>query len=139
MPLGRRFRSLLEGLLERRRLESEMAAELRFHRERRADDLVAGGMSRAEAERLARLELGAVDGIKERCRQARGLRWADELVQDLRYALRLLRKEPAFTAAAVLALALGVGVNTAIFSLFDAIVGKPLPYAAPPPAPRRPW
>jgi hypothetical protein len=72
--LGNRLRSLLEGLLERRRLESEMEAEIRFHRERRAADLVASGLSRAEAERRARLELGAIDGIKERCRQARGLR-----------------------------------------------------------------
>ncbi|HEV3459011.1 MAG TPA: ABC transporter permease [Thermoanaerobaculia bacterium] len=131
MPPVRRLRSLLEGWFERRRLESEMDEEIRFHRERRAADLVASGLSRAEAERRARLELGSVDGIKERCRQARGLRLADELGQDLRYAVRLLRREPAFTAAAVVTLALGVGVNTVIFSLFDAILGKPLPYAAP--------
>ncbi len=131
MPLARRLVSLLSGLARRRRLEADMDEELRFHLEQRARDLAATGLPPGEAARRARLELGGLDGVKERCRAARGLRWTDELGQDLRHAVRLLRREPAFTAAAVLTLALGVGANTAIWSLFDAILGRPLPYAAP--------
>jgi predicted permease len=125
------LRSLLEGLLRRRRMEGEMDAELRFHLDRRAADLVASGLDRRLAERRARLEFGGVDGVKERCRAARGLQWSDQIVQDLRYAIRLLYKEPGFTAAVVLTLALGIGVNATLFSLLDAIVRRPLSYAEP--------
>ena len=118
-------------LLRRGALESQLDAELRDHLDRQTADFVASGLTEAEARRRARLELGGVESIKEECRDARGTRWLEETVVDLRYALRLLRKSPAFSGVAVLSLALGIGANIAVVSLVDAVLLKTLPVRSP--------
>ena len=127
-----RIRSLAQGLFGRRGVEREMSDELQFHVDSRADDLMrAQGLERGEALRRARAEFGSIEKYKEEGRQARGLRLLDELRADTRYALRTLNKNRGFALAAIVTLALGIGANTAVFSLFEAILLRPMAAADP--------
>ncbi len=115
----------------RKRFESDMDAEIAFHIEAYVDDLVRSGVDRREAARRARIEFGGTEATKDECRQAWGLQWMDELRADLRLTFRTLRRNPGFAAIAVLSLALGIGANTAIFGVMDAVMLRLLPVRDP--------
>jgi predicted permease len=121
----------LRDLVLRHRRERELDDELRFHLEREAERNRALGMDATEAQRAALRRFGGVEATKEEARDVRGLRLVGELARDLGYGLRLMRKSPAFTAVAVLSLALGIGANTALFSVADALLMRTLPVKEP--------
>jgi predicted permease len=133
MSAWSKFRFRVRSLFLKRRLDAEMAEEMRLHLELRAERNRASGMPVDEADFAARRSFGGVEQLKERARERRGWLWLEQAGQDLRFALRQLVRAPLFTAAAVVSLALGIGLNTAVFSIintlfYQTIRGVPEPH-----------
>src|SRR5258708_33796778 len=117
----------IQSLLRRSSLEAELQREIDLHIDQLTKEYVRSGMNDSDARLAARREFGAIAVTKEECRDMRRVNFLEDLMKDLVYALRWLRKSPAFTLTAALSLSPGIGANTIVFSVINALVLKPLP------------